>query len=103
MRSHRTRAATRLRRKTMPTADRRHTPPIVNATPDERIDAHVPVRLVLAAWTVPALLSTFETLMFYRLGGRPMEAWRAFLSESAGWYAWAACTPLVAWLAQRFP
>jgi signal transduction histidine kinase len=63
----------------------------------------VPPWIVLAAWTVPALLSTFETLMFARLAGQPMELWRAFLTEAPGWYAWAAFTPLVVRLAGRAP
>ena len=59
--------------------------------------------LVVAAWTVPALLSTFETVMFSRLGGHPVELWRAFLSEAPGWYVWCAFTPVIARVAQRAP
>ena len=59
--------------------------------------------LVVAAWTVPALLSTFETVMFSRLAGHSMELWRAFLSEAPGWYVWCAFTPLIARLAQSAP
>ncbi|HEU4564236.1 MAG TPA: histidine kinase [Gemmatimonadaceae bacterium] len=59
--------------------------------------------VVVAAWTVPALLSTFETVMFARVMGRQTELWRAFLSQAPGWYAWAALTPLIAALAVRFP
>ena len=59
--------------------------------------------LVIAAWTVPALLSTFETITFARLGGRPMELWRAFASEAPGWYAWALFTPLIARVATGAP
>lgn len=59
--------------------------------------------LVVAAWTVPALLATFETVMFARLGGRPIELWRAFATEAPGWYVWAAFTPVIARLATRAP
>src|SRR5690242_14952277 len=59
--------------------------------------------LVIAAWTVPALLSTFETVTFARLGGRPIELWRAVATEAPGWYAWALCTPLIARVAMRAP
>ena len=59
--------------------------------------------LVIAAWTVPALLSTFETVTFARLAGRPIELWRAVASEAPGWYAWAAFTPLIAWVGTRAP
>ena len=65
--------------------------------------AQISPRIVIAAWTVPALLSTFETVMFARLAGRSIEPWRAFLSEAPGWYAWAALTPLIAQLATRVP
>jgi two-component system LytT family sensor kinase len=65
--------------------------------------AQISPRIVIAAWTVPALLSTFETVMFARLAGRSIEPWRAFLSEAPGWYAWAALTPLIARLATRVP
>ncbi|HZI40601.1 MAG TPA: histidine kinase [Gemmatimonadaceae bacterium] len=69
----------------------------------DEASAPLSARLVIAAWTVPALLSTFETVMFSRLGGRPIELWRAFLSEAPGWYAWAAFTPVIARLATRVP
>ncbi|HKW08792.1 MAG TPA: histidine kinase [Gemmatimonadaceae bacterium] len=59
--------------------------------------------LVVAAWTVPALLATLETVMFARLGGRPIELWRAFATEAPGWYVWAAFTPVIALLATRAP
>jgi two-component system LytT family sensor kinase len=59
--------------------------------------------LVIAAWTIPALLSTFETVTFARLSGHPIELWRAFVTEAPGWYTWALCTPLVARVAMRAP
>ncbi|MBW8839165.1 MAG: histidine kinase, partial [Gemmatimonadetes bacterium] len=59
--------------------------------------------LVIAAWTVPALLSTFETVTFARLSGHPIELWRAFVTEAPGWYTWALCTPVVARVAMRAP
>jgi len=59
--------------------------------------------LVLAAWSVPALLSTFETVTFARLAGHPIELWRAVATEAPGWYTWALCTPLIARVAMRAP
>ena len=59
--------------------------------------------LVVAAWTVPALLATFETVMFSRIAGHPIELWRAFLSEAPGWYVWCAFTPIIARVARRAP
>jgi len=63
----------------------------------------ISVWVVIAAWTVPALLTTFETMMFSRSEGRPIALWRAFLGGASGWYVWAASTPLIAQLARRFP
>jgi len=77
----------------------------VSSNPAVPVDAAQPVSvwLVIAAWTVPALLTTFETMMFSRSEGRPISLWRAFIGGASGWYVWAACTPLIARLARRFP
>jgi len=54
-------------------------------------------------WTVPALLSTLETVMFARLAKRSMPVWRAFVSEAPQWYGLAVLSPIVIWLGERFP
>jgi LytS/YehU family sensor histidine kinase len=59
--------------------------------------------LIFAAWTVPALLSTLETIVFARQSGHPIGLARAFASEAVGWYAWALCTRGIVALAYRFP
>jgi signal transduction histidine kinase len=59
--------------------------------------------VIVAAWTVPAALSTFETVMFASASGHPISVARAFAAEAPGWYAWAALTPVVVALGQRFP
>ncbi|HVT38626.1 MAG TPA: histidine kinase [Gemmatimonadaceae bacterium] len=59
--------------------------------------------LIAAVWSVPAVLSTFETVTLTRGGPQPMTLWRAFLAEAPGWYAWAALTPAVIYLGRRFP
>jgi two-component system, LytTR family, sensor kinase len=51
--------------------------------------------VALAIVTIPALLSTFETVMFARLGGRPIAAWRAFVGEAPQWYTWVLLTPAI--------
>jgi two-component system LytT family sensor kinase len=63
----------------------------------------MPVALLAALWTVPALLSTFETVVFADLAGHPVPVWRAFVTEAAGWYAWALITPMIVRLGRRFP
>jgi two-component system LytT family sensor kinase len=69
----------------------------------EDVSSVLSALLVVAAWTVPALLSTFETVTFARLSGHPIELWRAFVTEAPGWYTWALCTPVVARVAMRAP
>jgi signal transduction histidine kinase len=71
---------------------------------DDGDEPSLPVPLVWAAWTVPALLSTLETVMFSgMMGGPPIETWRAFASQAPGWYTWALLTPMIVGLARRFP
>jgi LytS/YehU family sensor histidine kinase len=69
---------------------------------DARVLPRLPVGVLVALWTVPALLSTLETLVFAALNGRPMPVWRAFASEASGWYTWALITPIVIRLARRY-
>jgi two-component sensor histidine kinase len=59
--------------------------------------------LLGAAATIPTLLSTFETVMFSRLGRRPFPVWKAFLAEAPQWYGWALLVPPIVALGQRFP
>jgi len=65
----------------------------------------IPLRpaAIFGLWTIPTLLSTLETVMFSRIGGRPMAVWRAFLSEAPQWYGWAVLTPVIVRLGERFP
>ena len=58
-------------------------------------DGTFPAWLVFTMWTVPALLSTFETVMFARLAKRPMPVWRAFVSEAPQWYGLALFSPAI--------
>ena len=60
-------------------------------------------RVVLAIWTVPALLSVFETEMFLAQSGHGLALWRVLLSEVPPWYVWAALTPVIFRLGRRFP
>lgn len=58
---------------------------------------------MFAIWSVPALLSTLETVMFSSAAGRPMAPWRAFVAEGPQWYGWALLAPVIARLGERFP
>jgi two-component system LytT family sensor kinase len=70
---------------------------------DPADQAQLSWRVIVAAWTVPAALSTFETVMFARGSDHPITVARAFAAEAPGWYAWAVLTPIVVALGQRFP
>ena len=59
--------------------------------------------VVLAIWTVPALLSVFETEMFLAQFGQRVALWRVLLSEVPPWYVWAALTPVIFRLGRRWP
>ena len=57
---------------------------------------------ILAAWTLLAAAFAVGSSLAYMLSGRPPR-WGLTLSMSlVEWYAWAALTPVVAWLARRF-
>lgn len=58
---------------------------------------------IAAVWTVPAVLSTVETVLFARMGGHPIAVWRAFVAEAPQWYGWAILTPAIIALGNRFP
>lgn len=66
-----------------------------------------PVRLrataVIAAWTAPALLSTFQRWASDALTSHPASFWRIAAAEWPGWYLWAAMTPPIFYLAARYP
>ncbi len=59
--------------------------------------------VVLAIWTVPALLSVFETEMFAAQNGQSIALWRVLVSEVPPWYVWAALTPVIVRLGKRWP
>ncbi|WP_223745479.1 sensor histidine kinase [Myxococcus faecalis] len=58
---------------------------------------------LVAVWSVPGTLSALETYFFSLSSPRPMEPWRAFLSQLPGWYVWVPATPWVFALARRLP
>ena len=58
---------------------------------------------VVAVWTIPAVLSTVETVMFARQAGHPIAVWRAFVGEAPQWFGWAALTPAIIALGDRYP
>ena len=61
-------------------------------------------RFVIAAWSVPAILSCGNRLAFAALGnGVRLPAWKLLVSTGAPWYAWAVMTPFIHLVTRRFP
>lgn len=56
-----------------------------------------------AIWTIPAILSTLETVTFASLNQHPIETWRAFVGEAPQWYCWALFTPAIVLLGRVAP
>ena len=59
--------------------------------------------LVVGLWTAIALITTSHYYVMYRMEDRPFDWVNGLLVNSAQWYGWALATPLVVWLARRFP
>jgi len=59
--------------------------------------------IVLACWTMLALLFASQTLLYYAYAGNKVSSWRVIVPALADWYLWAALTPVIAWLARRAP
>jgi sensor histidine kinase YesM len=59
--------------------------------------------IVWAGWTALAFFFAVTNSLTYRSTGRPAN-WRLSIERSlADWWPWAAATPLIVWLARRFP
>jgi two-component system, LytTR family, sensor kinase len=59
--------------------------------------------LVFAGWTALAVFFAASSSLTYVSPGRPPRFGFTLLMSLTEWYAWAALTPIVAWLATRFP
>jgi hypothetical protein len=59
--------------------------------------------VLLAVWSIPALLNMMTWLTFSRVGGRPLTIWQALVGETPAWLLWAALTPVIFALGRRFP
>jgi two-component sensor histidine kinase len=64
---------------------------------------HLRAWQVAGVWMIPALLSTAETVMFAAQAGHPIAVWRAFVGEAPQWFGWAALTPVIVALGERYP
>jgi signal transduction histidine kinase len=63
----------------------------------------IPAFVVLAVWTLPALADVADTYVTTAMHGTHPSVLRIALLIAPGWYTWAALTPAILWLGQRFP
>lgn len=66
-------------------------------------DLRLTPAISFAIWTIPAILSTLETVTFSSLNHHPIETWRAFVGEAPQWYCWALFTPAIVFLGRAAP
>jgi two-component system, LytTR family, sensor kinase len=59
--------------------------------------------VLLAVWSVPALLNMMTWLTFSRIEGRPLTVWQTLVGETPAWLLWAGLTPAIFALGRRFP
>jgi len=59
--------------------------------------------LVLAAWTLLAAAFAVGSSLAYMMSYQPPRWGLSLLRSLTEWYAWAALTPIIVWLARRFP
>jgi two-component system, LytTR family, sensor kinase len=59
--------------------------------------------VILGGWTCIALLFAPQNYIANRLSPKPLPGWVAIVASASIFYVWAALTPLVVWLAKRFP
>jgi two-component system, LytTR family, sensor kinase len=59
--------------------------------------------LVFAAWTALAVFFAVSSSLTYMSTYQPPRWGLTLVMALTEWYAWAALTPLVVWLAERFP
>lgn len=60
-------------------------------------------RLVLLIWTIPASIAVLQSVASYALRGALAVEWPYAALQFPRWMSWALVTPLVFWLARRFP
>ncbi len=58
---------------------------------------------VFACYTLLNIFTASRIYITYSYGNFPISWWRAFLLSLPDWYGWAMLTPLIYFLARRFP
>lgn len=58
---------------------------------------------IWSLWTLFGLITAVQTHYRYEMAGRPFSWFDSILAEVSFAWIWALITPLVLWMAQRFP
>ena len=72
------------------------------ATPADVLAPRWPARMLLLAWSIPVALGVPITVVSLRGSGVSAAPWRVLLMVGASWYVWAAMTPIIVRLADRY-
>lgn len=59
--------------------------------------------LLLMGWTLLGLFAATRLKLSYFYSGQPITWRSALILALTDWYVWAALSPLIIWLARRFP
>jgi hypothetical protein len=59
--------------------------------------------LVWGIWTVVGLVDAGQSYFLHATTGTPVPLWTCLLLGVSDWYVWAAFTPLIVWMARRWP
>lgn len=70
--------------------------------PTEPTAPRWPARMLLLAWSIPVALGVPITVISLRSSGVSAAPWRVLLMVGASWYVWAAMTPIIVKLADRY-
>jgi signal transduction histidine kinase len=63
----------------------------------------VDMRIVFAIWSAFAVFTAFNVELAAFINGAPYPPWRALVPGIAEWLLWVPLTPVVLWLAARYP
>jgi hypothetical protein len=61
------------------------------------------VMVPFVAWSVPALLASFQLYIYSAYEGRDVPIWRSLARGAPSWYVWALATPFVLRLGRQVP
>jgi two-component system, LytTR family, sensor kinase len=69
----------------------------------EKEQAQIRPRMVIGLWTIYAIISLNQSMLWARINERPMDWPRVLAFTATLCISWCAYTPFIIWLARRFP